>query len=74
MNKRAIRYAGVSPSPLNGERAGVRGVNVEMNLDFIGSGAERSPSPHPALSPPSGSGEGLNPPARSLSNGPSFTS
>ena len=39
-----------SPSPLNGERAGVRGEAA--------NGRGSSPSPHPTLSPPSGSGEG----------------
>jgi valyl-tRNA synthetase len=38
-----------APSPLNGERAGVRGENA---------GGQNSPSPHPTLSPPSVSGEG----------------
>jgi len=38
------------PSPLKGERAGVRGKNVGDRTN--------SPSPHPTLSLPSGSGEG----------------
>jgi valyl-tRNA synthetase len=40
----------LAPSPLNGERSGVRG---ETPVD-----RPKSPSPHPTLSPPSGSGEG----------------
>jgi len=39
-----------SPSPLNGERVGVRGeIDARRGI---------SPSPHPTLSPPSGRGEG----------------
>ena len=62
---------GRSPSPLNGERAGVRGESVER-VSIPQALAEVCPlSPHPTLSPPSGSGEGMEAPAFSLIRGPS---
>ena len=60
-----------SPSPLNGERAGVRGENADNALILQALGERRSPSPHPTLSPPSGSGEGMPAFACSLSRCPS---
>ena len=47
-----------SPFPLNGERAGVRGESNHRPII--------SPSPHPALSPPSVSGEGTGSPRRDI--------
>lgn len=68
MKDKASRDGGASPSPLDGERAWVRGEKVEPDPDNIGSFVERSPSSHPALSPPAGSGEGTDQPIRRLSH------
>ncbi len=67
MNYRASRLAGVPPSPLNGERAGVRGENVAMNPDCIAVSQSDRPHHTLALSPPAGNGEGMKAPTGHLS-------
>jgi hypothetical protein len=65
MNYISRRRDAVPPSPLNGERAGVRGEEIPHRSIARGYCAGQSPSPHPTLSPPSRERRG-NVPGRSL--------